>query len=445
VVCHGQRRLVAPPGPGATTCADCAGLPVIHACGDCGIEDKLYEKGRCAPCSLRRRAGKLLAGQAGQVPAEFGGVFEAICAARIPRTALNWLRNGAGAALLADLAARRVEATHEALDQHPHRQAADYLRHILVAGSVLPARDEELVRAQQWLDQLLEGIEPAEHKRLLQAFATWRVMRRLRRSAEASTRPRTYTAHARVRIKAAVEFLKWLSARGITLAHARQADIDEWLLTGPGAAHARDFLDWAAERGHCRAFHIPTRKRRTSAAADPEQRWALLEWLLHDDELEVTDRVAGSLVLLFGQQQSRIAAMTTDQITVYDHDVFIRLGQHEIPVPHTVGQLLLQLVRDGRPHTGVGSPPGSRWLFPGGQPGRPITASRLAERLRTLGISTQTGRRAALLDLAAQLPAAVLADLLDLHPTTAVKWMHQAGGDWTRYAAELARTHDHQP
>jgi hypothetical protein len=35
------------------------------------------------------------------------------------------------------------------------------------------------------------------------------------------------------------------------------------------------------------------------------------------------------------------------------------------------------------------------------------------------------------------MPAAVLADLLGLHPTTAVRWMHEAGADWTRYAAEL--------
>jgi hypothetical protein len=49
------------------------------------------------------------------------------------------------------------------------------------------------------------------------------------------------------------------------------------------------------------------------------------------------------------------------------------------------------------------------------------------------------GRRAALTDLAAQMPAAVLADLLHLAPTTAARWMHQAGGDWTGYAAEIAR------
>jgi hypothetical protein len=79
------------------------------------------------------------------------------------------------------------------------------------------------------------------------------------------------------------------------------------------------------------------------------------------------------------------------------------------------------------------------WLFPGHLPGRPITPATLGERLRAIGIYAKTGRRAALLDLAAQIPAAVLADVLGLHATTAAKWMHQAGGDWSRYAADLAR------
>ena len=68
----------------------------------------------------------------------------------------------------------------------------------------------------------------------------------------------------------------------------------------------------------------------------------------------------------------------------------------------------------------------------------------LGQGLRALGIYAQTGRRAALLDLAAKLPAAGLADILGLHHNTAVRWMHQAGGDWSRYAAELARR-PHQP
>jgi hypothetical protein len=96
------------------------------------------------------------------------------------------------------------------------------------------------------------------------------------------------------------------------------------------------------------------------------------------------------------------------------------------------------------PDTGVGSPAQTRWLFPGGLPGRPITAKHLAGRLRRLVIPTQPGRRSALIDLAAQLPADVLADLLNLHPSAA-KWSHEAGGNWSCYTAEIARTRNHQP
>ena len=443
--CGQQRRLVDPPGPAADTCASCAGRSAMCVCASCGTEDKLYEKNRCAPCSLRRRARELLSGGTGHIPGELAAVFEAICAARTPRAALNWLRKGAGTAILADLASGQLAATHEALDHHPRHQAASHLRHMLVAGGVLPARDEEIARAERWLASLLASTGLAEHRRLIHAFATWQVMRRLRQTASASDRPRTYTAHARRQIKAAAGFLSWLAARGTPLTVCTQADIDHWLATGPGACHVRDFLGWAARQGHCPAFEVPRPQRRTGTAIGSEQRWELAARLLRDDSLEVTDRVAGCLVLLFGQNMSRIAALTTSQVTRRDDGIAIQLGRHEVPVPEPLGALLLTLIAEGKPYTGIGSPPGSRWLFPGLLPGRPITASRLAERLRALGIPTQAGRRTALTDLAAQLPAAVLADLLGLHPTTAVRWMHQAGADWNRYAAELARTRNHQP
>ncbi|MGH3857497.1 MAG: hypothetical protein ACRDR6_29225, partial [Pseudonocardiaceae bacterium] len=141
-------------------------------------------------------------------------------------------------------------------------------------------------------------------------------------------------------------------------------------------------------------------------ATDPDQRWTQLTRLLHDDNLNIIDRITGCLLLLFGQQQSRIATMTTDQVIRRDGEVFLRFGRHELPVPPPLQALLLELINHGKPYVGIGSPPDNRWLFPGLLPGRPITASRLADRLRTLGIPTQAGRRATLIDLAAQLPAA---------------------------------------
>lgn len=347
--------------------------------------------------------------------------------------------------MLAELTSGQLPITHEALDAHPHLRAADYLRHMLIAGGALAPRDETLARAQRWLDNLLSAIEVPEHRRLVQAFATWQVMRRLRRRAATNPAPRTYTAHAKTTIKTAASFLTWLATNDTALAKARQADIDNWLTTGPRACHVREFLTWAAGQHRCPTFNVPAPQRTTGAATDPGQRWSLITRLLHDDTLATTNRVAGCLLLLYGQHQSRITIMTTDQITHHGNEVRIRFGQHDLPTPKPLSTLLLQLITHGKSHIGIGSPGNTRWLFPGGMPGQPITASRLAERLRALGIPTQAARRTTLTDLAAQLPPALLADLLNLHPTTAVRWTRQAGSDWTRYAANLARTRNHQP
>ena len=366
-------------------------------------------------------------------------MLEAITATRQPRVALNWLRQGAGAALLADVAAGRLPLTHEALDACPRRNAADYLRHMLTASGALPPRDEHLARTEQWLQELLTGIEPTEDRKLVQAYATWQVMRRLRASAE-QNRARTPTANARNNIRAAASLLAWLRSRHTTLSDARQGDIDQWLRTGPSASLARDFLTWAASRGHGQRLDIPAPARATGAAISQDQRWAHAARLLHDDALDPTDRVAGCLLLLYGQPLSRIAVMTTSQVT-RSRRARCSSGSAATtcPSPDRSPPPSRQLINDGRSHRGVGSPQQTTWLFPGHLPGHPITPATLGERLRALGIYAQTGRRAALLDLAAQLPAAVLADLLGLHQNTAAKWMHQAGGDWSRYAAELAR------
>jgi hypothetical protein len=436
--CGQHRRLVAPPGPDADTCADCAQVPVFSACGDCGAEDKLYEKGRCARCSLRRRARELLSDGTGSIVSELSGVLDAITGARQPRSALNWLRKGAGAALLAEVAAGKLDVSHEALDAHPRQKAADYLRHMLTASGALPPRDEGLARAGQWLDEILDGMSPAAGRRIVQAYATWQVMRRLR-AGSPSRGPLTPTAHARNNIRAAVNLLAWLRDRGTTLADAGQADIDQWLSTGPSAVLARDFLSWASSRGYCRRLEIPVPSRTAGAAISQDQRWALAARLLNGTALDPTDRVAGCLLLLYGQPLSRIAAMTTSQVTRRSDGTFLSLGRHDVLIPGPLADAVLQLITDGRAYRGVGSPAATTWLFPGHLPGRPITPATLGERLRAIGIYAKTGRRAALLDLAAQIPAAVLADVLGLHATTAAKWMHQAGGDWSRYAADLAR------
>jgi hypothetical protein len=447
--CGQQRRLVSPPGPQADTCADCAGLLVTHACALGGIEDKLFEQGRCARCSLRQRAAALTCHTTARdtpgIRTALSAVAEAISAARPPYSALNWLRTGAAAAILADVAAGRTALTHQALDDHPRPRAAGYLRHMLVAGGALPARDEALARAERWSRDLLEAIDHPGDRQLARAYLTWQVLRQLRRRSENTPGPRTPAGHARHQARAMAAFLAWLRQHDLTLASCRQGDVETWLATSPSAYDIRHFLTWAAGRKHCQKLNIPGPQRRDGDATSPVQRWELIHRLLHDDTLHLTDRAAGALLLLFGQHLSRTAVMTTSQITGTGNTVQVRFGQHQIPVPGSLGDILTELIRTGRTHTATGSPATSPWLFPGGLPGQPITAGRLGERLRAIGIRAMPGRRAALIDLAAQLPAAVLADTLNLSPGTAVRWMHQAGADWNHYAADIARSLDHQP
>jgi len=196
--CHANRRLLSPAGPDPTLCADCAGLPVTHACTDCAIEDKLYERGRCERCALRRRTGELLRAGGKQIPTALQDVHDAIINTPTPRSALNWLRQGASARLLADLAAGELACTHQALDDHPQARAAGYLRHVLVAGGALPVRDEALAQLESWVSStLLADHTNPEHRRLLQAYATWRVLRRLRRRSADKPQARTATSYPR--------------------------------------------------------------------------------------------------------------------------------------------------------------------------------------------------------------------------------------------------------
>ena len=176
---------------------------------------------------------------------------------------------------------------------------------------------------------------------------------------------------------------------------------------------------------------------------DTEARWEQARWLLHDDTLEPGDRIAGLLVLLYAQWPAVISRLTTRHIQASSGQVRIRLGPEPILLPEPLAALVLQLAATRRGHAAIGGPGASPWLFPGGQPGRPISASRMAERLRQLGIRSGQARSAALFQLATDLPAAVLARLLGIHISVAVAWQRAAAGDWASYAAQVSRRLEH--
>ncbi|GAB3005348.1 hypothetical protein GCM10023080_083830 [Streptomyces pseudoechinosporeus] len=133
-----------------------------------------------------------------------------------------------------------------------------------------------------------------------------------------------------------------------------------------------------------------------------------------------------------------ISRLTVDHIEETDGAVRIRLGAVPVELPAPVAELALQQVEVRRSHAVLGRTD-SPWLFPGSQPGRPISAWAMGERLRKLGIRLAETRSTALFQLATELPAAVLARTLGIDITVAVKWQRAAVGDWAAYAAEIAR------
>jgi hypothetical protein len=115
------------------------------------------------------------------------------------------------------------------------------------------------------------------------------------------------------------------------------------------------------------------------------------------------------------------------------------LGSEPVLLPEPLAALVQILIANRSGLAALGDKGTSPWLFPGGQPGRPISADRLAKRLRQLGLRSGQARSTALFQLATELPAALLARMLGIHINVAVAWQHACAGDWANYAADYSR------
>ncbi|MGY6655354.1 hypothetical protein ACXIZN_24645 [Amycolatopsis sp. TRM77291] len=284
----------------------------------------------------------------------------------------------------------------------------------------------------------------------------WTLLRRARHRA----RIRPFTPAAgnwlRTRVRATLNFLTWLDEQHLTLATITQAKIDQWLTATPtySTYAAREFLYWARQHHLTGDVTIPKKPHHHSLAPITEDdRWTQLRRCLHETALPTAVRAAGALVLLFGLPLSRITTLQHHDIhTDPDGNDWLQLADHRLLLPAAVAALL----RDQRDHgTGTGTGTGTgmlardehRWLFPGGLPGRPARDGLYRTLRAHLPVHLRRARSAALAALAADIPAAVLAHLLNLNINTAIAWANYAQHDWTAYlhARTNTITAHHQP
>jgi hypothetical protein len=116
--------------------------------------------------------------------------------------------------------------------------------------------------------------------------------------------------------------------------------------------------------------------------------------------------------------------------------VTVALGPDRLDLPEPFDILITKLPRHRRIGAAAHLP--TDWLFPSGRAGKHISAGAMSKRLLRIGIGARQKRHAALMQLAAEISPALLAGVLGIHPTTAVKWAGLAGGGWTNYAAARA-------
>lgn len=442
--CGTTRVLTGTSSGGTPICGPCVGER-DYACTGCGRPGYLYAHQHCRWCVLAERVGDLLAGPDGHLADQLVPLHDALTDTDRPESMLGWLRRNASARLLAELARRPEPLSHTLLDRLPPGPRLHYIRQVLILAGVLEARDDYLDRVGPWLRDLLAEL-PAHHRPILQPFAHWNVLHRARqRTRQAGPVSQAAGRHKRTLIRTAARFLAWLDDHQLTLGQLTQDQLDQWLTTTRSSHQLRPFIHWTNQRELTTNLQVPDRPRGDpSRFLTEDQRWAQLRECLNNTTIPLKVRVAGSLILLLGARISHVLELTTDDITTSSTGtVTLNLGTHPIQLPPRLATLVTQLASNPSTHSTLRTHHNRpALLFPGRPPTRPLNPAAFSKTLTRHGITTHTGRNAALIDLAGDLPSSVLADLLGLNPKTTARWSHATQHNWSSYLAARNRNTD---
>lgn len=422
-------------------CLSCAKIPGNFTCRDCGYEGGFYRRGTCARCSLRQDLTALMIDRA-QHRDTIDPIVEALCRVDRPESILSWKRSPRVQELLSGLANGEIPLTHVGLDRAGSDKAVDHLRSMLEHAGVLAARDEPLARFERWLSVKLEVLTEPAVRGPVEQFATWHHLRRLRQTSVPGHNSAAAVRYAKQEVTEAIKFLTWLhSTHHRTLATCLQPDVDEWLVSGPTTrSKIRNLLAWAKKARLNRSVHIIHRQAPPNRSLTQQQRLAWLRELLTGDSETLPYRVAGTLLLLFAQPLTRIAALPTSAIATTDNDVQISLGREPIPVPQPFSDMLIHH-SGSRPNLrAAGGIATSPWLFPGIQAGRHVDPQVIRERLERLGIDLLGARNTTLQCLVGAAPPPVIAELLGYSYATTQLHAEVAAQPWARYVTKPSPT-----
>jgi hypothetical protein len=421
-------------------CADCAGVEPHHVCQLCGGEDERVPDGICSRCGLRLRIDALADDGAPDAVGRLRPYLDALIASPQPRSALRWLGASPAADILAAMIAGSLEIRHETLDEleHGRSDATTFLRAALVEHRVLPARPERLERLRRWVEDQLQALPESEDRARVRSYASWKLLRDVTRRAGSNDLNANAAGSARARLRGAIELTTWLHAHDRTLVGLRQDLLERWLLEGRRSGLAIvGFIEWLRKTKVITGLHVPRAPHPLKLnTVQDSRRWALLRRLLADETLDLRERVAGSLLLLYAQPITKMTRLRREHVILNDDDqVLIALGQEPIPLPAPLATLAITLRDAPAPLATTAATTTNPWLLPGRKLGQPITPHALSRRLSALGVPAVAARTSALAHLLHAVPPAVLAQLIGMSAHSAERYSAALRTDYSRYLA----------
>lgn len=439
----GKSRYVASRSARGPLCSTCyrRDPSSFRACDQCSSVEPLFGHGLCARCAADKQLIELFTDtdDLDDIPAHLLGVYHTLREPG-PLRILQWLSRSPAIPPLRQILRQPQPITHQTLDDLLPNKAIQILRAAFVANEVLPFRDEQLSALDRWIKQFLMKIDHPPDRKLLASYGNWHHMRRLRRVTRTTPATAGQVTAVRSDMRNAYALVSWLRARDTDLADCQQSDIDEFLADFPDRrSKVGPFVRWAMDKQRAYSLNVPTSYKLPKRTIEQDHRWLLVKQLLSNTSgIDPADRLAGLLVLLFGQPASRIVQLKTDDLKIKGNRTILTLGPQPIRLPPPVSQIARKAVRNRRTHVKLGNTGESQWLFPG-NPGLHLSAARMSVRLNSLGIECRRGRNTTMTELAAQLPASVLSKLLGVDVKTATRWSGESSASSALYAAELAR------
>jgi hypothetical protein len=260
-----------------------------------------------------------------------------------PHTGIWWLRKGSrGPDLLGQMARGEIEIGHDALRTRTGREH-DYLRNLLVAVGILETWEPHIERFTVWLEAEILPALPRAQADVIRQYGRWHVLRNLRERARHSQLTQMLANSARIRIRAAIEFLDLLADHDLTIQTATQPHLERFLVR-PGynrTAAIAGFVAWLRKARINTDLTVPwTERTAPPITVSDDKRWNDVERLLHDDTIRRYARIGGLLTLLFAQPLVRIVAMRTGQVELTDTAVHVTFAGTPIQMPPLLDDLI---------------------------------------------------------------------------------------------------------